>query len=206
MRVIKDVETLGFAVANWADRGDIDQILLLLFIEFAGRKACQELRVPAMEQTKFISAAGGRLNIPGDFIELRRLTGPESNNIKTLEYVPWDYFVQESNKESAETATIFSRQGGDWYVYPAPADGETFICYYYAGFPDLSLDNTSNWLLEFSPMVYLFGALQYLAEYAMDNERAAYWEQRFNRELARVQAIADQAEHRGSLLATRKLD
>ena len=206
MAIIKDVQTLGIAMAAWADRGDLGPDLLLEFIDFAGRSACQQLRVPAMERVVLLRPDDGRLAIPTDYLELRSIVGPASSRTKALEYVPWDYFVQESNKLSAGEPAIFTRRGNTWYIYPEPADDAVFSCNYYATFEPLGPETPTNWLLELSPMTYLFGGLRYLCEYTMDNERAAYWEQKFNQEIARIQALADRSEHRGSTLATRLID
>lgn len=203
MALISDLSTLYLSITLWSDRSDIPPPAMFDFISFAGRRASQELRVPAMEKQAYILSNANRLAIPEDFQELRRITGPAGQVVKTLEYLPWDVFVEKTNSPSAEPVQYYSRQGGVWYLYPEVPDGTEFLCNYYGTIPELSDTTPNNWLLQLAPQLYLFGALYFLHEYTMDNERAAYWEDKFNKEILRVQAIADSAEHRGSFLTVR---
>jgi len=46
---------------------------------------------------------------------------------------------------------------------------------YYARIPALSDSNTSNWLLDYSPDIYLYGALMQSAPYLQNDERITIW-------------------------------
>lgn len=203
MALISDLSSLYLSITLWSDRSDLPPPVMFDFISFAGRRASQELRVPAMEKQAYLQSRGNRLAIPEDFQQLRSLTGPQGTEVKTLEYLPWDVFVEKTNQGSAEPVQYFSRQAGIWYLYPEVPDGTEFLCSFYGTIPELSQDAPNNWLLQISPQLYLFGALHFLYEYTMDNERASYWEDKFMKEVFRVQAMADSAEHKGSPLTVR---
>lgn len=194
-------------IPKWAERVDVEPDLIKDFIYMAESDCSQLLRVPAMEDDALLTVADGRVTVPFDFMELRRLTHQEED--KVLTYVPWDQFVELNIQggvfQDTQTPTYFSRQGAQWFISPAPADDTEILCHYYRFIPALSDDIQTNWLIQLSPQAYLFGALRYLFEYVMDNERAAYWENKFNAELTKLQSIADRAEHRGSVLSVRSL-
>ena len=145
----------------------------------------------------------GRVTIPFDFLELRRLTWQGAED-RVLQYMSWDNFVAANNDLSQENNVLyFSRQGVNWWFAKGVGDNEEILCHYYRFVPALSDTLDTNWLLSISPQVYLYGALRYLYEYTMDNDRATYWDAKFKQELGKLQAIADQAEYRGSVIVVR---
>lgn len=195
-----DIKT---AIPQWAERSDISSDLIDQFIYMTEADAYQQLRVPAMEFQALLTLDQGRVVIPFDFLELRRLTW-EGTNETVLQYLPWDQFVAVNTDPSA-TPMYFSRQGANWFISGDPGDGQNLLCYYYRYFDPLTSTNTTTWLLSMSPQAYLFGGLKYLYEYVMDQDRAAYWGNKFDKELNKLQAIADLAEHRGSSLSVKSI-
>jgi hypothetical protein len=191
------------SIVKWAERSDIADELITDFLYMAEADASQQLRVPAMEHAIQLHVTSGRVTIPFDFLELRRLTW-EGSNDTSLQYLPWDQFVVE-NRDTTGDPKYFSRQGPNWFIHGEPSDGDVILCYYYRYVPALTTDSQINWLLTVSPQVYLFGGLKYLYEYTMDNERAAYWGAKLDKELNKLQAIADLAEHRGSTLSVKNI-
>lgn len=200
--LIDTFDNLKVALAQWSERSDISSDLLDQFIFMTETDAIQQLRVPAMEDQGVLVVSQGRVTIPFDFLELRKLTC-EGANEKTLQYLPWDQFVNTNAVPDSVDPMYFSRQGPNWFISGDPGDGAEILCHYYRYMPALSSTQQTSWLLTLSPQAYLFGGLKYLYEYVMDQERAAYWDAKFNKELNKLQAIADLAEHRGSSLAVR---
>lgn len=195
-------------IPEWAERTDIPVDTIKDFIYMAEADASQLLRVPAMEHNVLLTVDGGKITIPFDYMSLRRLTHEEEDQV--LQYLSWDQFVAYNRDDGVgqdtTTPTYYSRQGTHWFISPEPEDGTVILCHYYRYIPALADDMLSNWLLKISPQAYLFGGLKYLFEYTMDNERAAYWAEKFNTELVKLQSIADAAEHTGTLLAVRLIE
>lgn len=199
---IADFDQLKEKIKLWAERTDLSDDLIEDFIFMAEADASQLLRVPAMEYEVLLTVTDSRVTIPFDFMSLRRLTWDSGGCNTTLEYLSWDDFVRIDN-EQATQPQYFSRQGPTWYIHGNPGDGTEILCNYYGFIPQLTEDVPDNWLLVVSPQAYLYGSLKYLFEYIMDNERAAYWEAKFMRELEKLQGIADRAEHSGTILTVR---
>lgn len=191
------------AITQWAERSDISSDLVDQFIYMTEADAYQQLRVPAMECQVQLPVDQGRIIIPFDFLELRRLTW-DGDNEAVLQYLPWDQFVAV-NSNPGTSPVYFSRQGASWFISASPADDEVILCHYYRYFDPLTADNPSTWLLALSPQTYLFGGLKYLYEYVMDQDRAAYWATKFDKELNKLQAISDLAEHRGTSLSVKSI-
>lgn len=194
-------------IPQWAERTDLPVELIQDFIYMAEAECSQLLRVPAMENAELLVVTNGRVSVPFDYLELRRLT--HENEDQVLQYLSWDQFV-DVNREGgiyneSSTPQYFSRQGSLWYISPEPADGTNILCHYYRYVPALSSTVQSNWLLEVSPQAYLYGSLKYLFEYVMDQDRAAYWENKFSQEMTKLQAIADRSEYTGSHLNVRNV-
>jgi hypothetical protein len=203
---ITNYSELKTAVVDWADRADISTARIEDFIYLAEADASQLLRVPAMEHQELLVVADGRVTIPFDYLELRRLTW-QGDTEKVLQYMSWDNFVDVNNDvNDPNNVLYFSRQGPSWWLAKDVGDGEEILCHYYRFVPALTDTDDTNWLLSISPQAYLFGALRYLYEFTMDNERAAYWDAKFKAELGKLQGIADQAEYRGSTIVVRPVN
>lgn len=209
MAFIVDLATCVQSMLQWADRLDIPTPLTLEFIDLAGRGASQRLRVPAMETKKTISIVNGTLTIPKDFLQMRALLGPNRDYIHALQYVSWDKFVDLTNDKDnniAQEPRYFTRQGNQWYIYPVPAEGENFNVHFYQNIPSLTLDAPTNWLIAMSPQLYLYGGLAQLYSFTMDEERTAYWQDKYDKEVDLVQSMADAAEYSGTRMAVQNLE
>jgi hypothetical protein len=82
--------------------------------------------------------------------------------------------------------------------YPTPNASFTAELLYYQKIPALSDSNTSNWLLEEFPDVYLYGSLTHSAPYLSEDERIAVWAQLYSAGVARVNQSSDDSIYSGS--------
>lgn len=205
---IVSYDDLLVKIPQWGERVDLPTDLIQDFIYMAEAECSQLLRVPAMENAEQIPVTGGKIKIPFDYMELRRLTHETEDNV--LQYLSWDQFVkvnvQDGVYQDTQTPQFFSRQGTNWFISPEPADNSVILCHYYRLIPALDSTNQTNWLLKISPQAYLYGGLKYLFEYVMDQDRAKYWSDKFIGELNKLQEVADRAEYRGTHLAVRTLN
>lgn len=190
-------------ILDVADRTDITAPLVDNFIFLAEARANQKLRVPSMETTKMISSVNSQLKIPSDFLALRRITSPDGDKAHTLQYVSFDDLMTMRHMVGGNPnpVTFFSRQGPYWYLDQDLPDGTNFLTYYYKVIPQLTGLNQVNWLLALSPASYIYGALKHLYEYVFDQDRAAYWEGKFEQELDLIQQMSDAAQYSGTLLS-----
>lgn len=194
-------------VRLWSNRKDVTDYELESFSYMAGSMASQLLRVVPMEHTLILDVdADGHVIIPADFQKLRSLTcATGSDKSVPLELRAWDDFVFLLNSDVKHMGPRwFARQGPRWFIAPKPAPGTKVTCHYYRTMPDINPLEQSNWLIDLSPLSYLYGTLHFLYSYVMDEERAEYWRQKFTGELQRLQDINDADEYEGSALTVRK--
>jgi hypothetical protein len=197
-------------IRSWTNRADLTDDNIQEFLYFAGSQASQILRVPAMEDIELLDVSpDGHCVIPYDFQQLRGLTCQWSSETSVpLERVSWDQYINYRNNPDLvdNTARYFARQGPYWFIAPNPPVGAKVTCHYYRTMPNIDPSNEVNWLVQMAPLVYLYGALHYAFLFLFDEERSAFWEQKYNSELQRVQDMADTAEYKGTRLAVRSVN
>lgn len=203
---IDSYDTLLAEVKNWSGRVDLTDDQYNSFIYFTGSLANQLLRVAPMEWTVILDVSeDGHIIIPSDFLELRSLTAFFNDDDSVpLQYIAWDQFVNNVNLDNNDDQPLyFSRQGGFWFLSPKPALGTQVTCHYFRTMPDISQEDQINWLVQLSPLSYLYGTLHFLHLFVMDEERAAYWLDKFQAELTRLQLMYDKSEYTGTSLQVR---
>lgn len=204
---ISSYDDLVKTVRMWTNRKDLTDDEIQSFTFLAGSQANQVLKVPAMERTRLVEVSeDGKIIIPDDYIELRSLTAYWNDDSSVpLERVAWDQFLNYRNNESVGgmQPRFFARQGPYIWLTPEPPVGAMTTVHYYGTIPSIDSANPINWLIQFSPMTYLYGSLHYAYLYLMDEERAEYWNQKFIKEMERVQYMADGSEYKGSSLTIR---
>ncbi len=207
---INSYDTLLAEAKNWSGRTDLTDDQYNSFIYFAGSMANQLLRVAPMEWTTILDVAeNGSVIIPPDLLELKSLTAFYNDEDSVpLTRVAWEQFVNYYNgADSSETQPFhFAQQGGFWFLVPKPAEGTKVTCHYFRTMPDIQPEEQTNWLVQLSPLTYLYGTLHFLHLFVYDEERAAYWLEKMQGELSRIQMLYDSTTHSGSSLQVRSRD
>lgn len=168
---------LKSAVADWLARTDLTS-RIPDFITLAESRVNRELRVREMVSQVTGTVGTATLAIPSDFIEVLRFT-LDTETDAPLEYRPVDDSEHRAASLSSGPPAWFSVIGGQFRLYPQPDGDYAYMLDYYAQLPALSDSNTTNWLLEKAPDVYLFGALAEAAPFLLDDQRLMLWDGRF---------------------------
>ena len=203
---INSYDTLLAEAKNWSGRTDLTDDQYNSFTYFTGSMANQLLRIAPMEWTVILDVTeDGHVIIPPDLLELKSLTAFfNDDNSVPLQYIAWEQFVNNVNLDDNDDQPLyFSRQGGFWFISPKPAVGTKVTCHYFRTMPDISADDQTNWLVQLSPLTYLYGTLHFLHLFVYDEERAAYWLEKMQGELTRLQLMFDSSEYAGTSLQVR---
>lgn len=204
---INSYDTLLAEAKNWSGRTDLTDDQYNSFIFFTGSMANQLLRVAPMEWTVILDVSeDGHVVIPPDLLELKSLTAFfNDDNSVPLVRVAWEQFINYVNDDTlSETQPLyFSQQGGFWFLAPKPTLGTKVTCHYFRTVPDIQPAEQTNWLVQLSPLTYLYGTLHFLHLFIYDEERAAYWLEKMQGELTRIQLLYDSTTHSGSSLQVR---
>jgi hypothetical protein len=167
--------TLKSSIADWLNRDDLTSVIPD-FISLA--EAQIERRVPTQKMVKRANATIDTpfSALPSDFLSAKSLVLTSTAPVQPLVFLTEDEL--DSKKYVYRTTgkpIYFALVGNQIEVLPAPDTSYTAELTYVATLAKLSDSNTSNWVLERHPDVYLYGTLLQAAPYLRDDERVGMW-------------------------------
>jgi hypothetical protein len=172
---------LQAAIADWVERGDLTS-RLPAFVANAEAKANRWLRDQKLEAQDAASVDTALTALPQDFaavitVQLRLgASEPYSRLDPALSDVLASY---DSDVGARGRPRFYGLLGPQLQLYPAPDRAYAVLLTYFAKLPALSDTNTTNWLLEDAPDVYLDGSLAGFYEFDRDFEAANRYLQKF---------------------------
>lgn len=162
-------------VASWLNRTDLTAVIPD-FVRLTEERINRTLRVRQMEAMLDMEPVyQNALTIPADTLE------PKTLWVEGYESTPLHVQSFESAKshQTAGIASLYAWNGSELYVNGSGVVSGVL----YKKIPALAT-NSTNWLLETHPSVYLFGALMEAALYAGGD--ASMWQSRFESALSEI--------------------
>ena len=196
---ITSYATLKTTIADYLNRTDLTAIIPT-FISLAEANFQRNVRhwrmhkrVNSILDTEFSA-------VPSDYLEGIRwhiTTAPPS----VIEYASPIEIMNEKtkNNDTAGRPTLFAVVNQEFQVHPKPNQNYNSELLYYAKIPILSDRNSSNWLLEDHPDLYLYASLQASAPYLMQDERITLWNELYLSATQNLIASSETARSSGSL-------
>lgn len=190
---ITNYTNLKSTISDFLNRDDLDSVIPT-FIQLAEAQMNRDIRHWEMETRVSGQQSQGDqyMQVPADWNETIRLilTG---DGTSVLELLSLSGMADRRAKaeDAADTPRYYSHVRGEFELYPTPSADTDFELLYYAKIPALSDSNTTNWLLDYAPDVYLYGALMHSAPYLAEDARLAVWAQMY---AASVQNLNNQSE------------
>lgn len=188
-------------IATWMVRDDLGDVIPT-FIAMAENRLTRMLRVPEMEDVVTATVSAQTVTLPTDFLELKSAkldTDPET----VLEQMGLDELRRNFTESATDKPRYFALQSGNEMVFGPPPDDEyVVILNYYKKLPALSDDNTSNWLLEGHPDIYLATCMVEAMMYTRDVEGRAAW---LDTAKERIAELEYQGTRKASSLAPQRL-
>jgi hypothetical protein len=172
---LNSYSALRASIADWLNRDDLTATIPD-FISLA--EAQLERRLPVQKRTQRSTATIDTQfsALPSDFVSAKSLVLTSTAPVQPLTFLTEDELdAKKSVYRTTGKPLFFALIGNQIEVLPAPDTGYTAELTYVATLAKLSDANTSNWLLERHPDVYLYGALLQAAPYLRDDERVALW-------------------------------
>lgn len=163
---------LKSSISNWANRDDLDAVIPD-FISLAEAGMDRSIRHWRMEKRVETTLNEQYENLPSDFVETLELTLTDGDMLTLISTAD----MQRRKRDSVVTGKPkYYRVSSDQFeFYPAPDGSYGLSLQYYGKTPALSDINTSNWILENAPDVYLYGSLLQAAPYLGDDSRVQVW-------------------------------
>jgi hypothetical protein len=162
---------LQTAIGDWLNRADLDQ-KIPDFIRLAESTLNDVLRQADMvTQSTGVTITSGRATLPSDALEVVYAQVGSAEDEPLEQITPQQLtMLRRTRTRDAANPRFFAIIGRQIVVTPTPSSG-TLDLDYYQRIPALTTSNTSNWLLDDAPHVYLYTSLLHATPFLMDDAR-----------------------------------
>ena len=181
---------LKSAITDWAHRSNIDSTTVDTFIDLAEAEFNARLRTVDQETVAELVCNTRYTALPSDFLEMRSVEF-EGDTLSNLTYAPPEYISQWRSQSPTGYSKAYTLRGlyiellpnlgaddpgvdgfGD-DVSPFQSGEVSLTIHYWSKVPALSDSNTTNWLINSHPNLYLYESLRQLAIYTKDDASIA---------------------------------
>lgn len=189
---------LQTVIADFLDRDD-QTTRITTFIDLAEAAMDRQLRHWRMERRSNAIADTQYTALPSDFLEPVRFV------LKATPPSPVELIGQgemmDRRMAASDTAgkpRYYALTDGTIELFPTPDQGYTLEMVYYSDIDKLSTSNTSNWVLQYHPDAYLYGALVHSAPFLGEDARMQTWAALFQNAIDAINAENEKAKSGGS--------
>ena len=200
---LSNYSQLKSSVADWLNRTDLTTAIVD-FITLAEAQFNKEIRNRKMIKRATATIDSQYSAVPADWLQTVDFV-VEANPVVTLEFTTNEHLdkLRETYTTSG-TPKFYTIVGQELEVLPVP-DSTTLTgeITYYSKIPNLTDANPTNWLMNSSPGIYLYGTLLQSAPYLVDDSRIALWSSLYQK-LVKDLEIADQKARVGDSTLTIK--
>lgn len=192
---------LQASIADFLNREDLTSAIPD-FIRLGEAQMQRDLEHWRMEKRSEVTLTDRYTALPTDFVKPIRLyvTGANRHLVPITQGEMQDKRYQSA--DVAGTERFYSITAGEVEIFPSPSSG-TLEMYYLSKIPALSDANTSNWLLDEAPDVYLYGALSQTAPYLKDDQRLIIWSTLYTNAVNALNSASEDAKWGGQGLKMR---
>lgn len=176
-----DLTTLSSLVGLYLNRSDLSA-MIPRFIELASWSFNRTIWSPDREASVTATVSSGSYTLPADLYQLRSVFVDTANDTP-LRQVSIDELKARANRTGEPSS--FALLGRAMLFDPQPASSYSVVIRYYASISILGTTNSTNWLLERHPDIYLYGALVQAEAFLGNDQRIGLWK------AALQEAIAD---------------
>ena len=168
------------AVKRQAHRNDVDDAQVRDFISqcesviYANEVDVLRVREMDTRATATAPINSRYLALPDEFLEMRRLRLVEQRNFDLRYQAP-----NQMNIVPASGRPVYFTVSSQLEFDRVPDSAYPLEMKYYLKAVDLSDYNQTNFVLTNYPNIYLFGALWFLFQWSMEEQRAQYYETKF---------------------------
>jgi len=205
MATITNYSNLQTTIADFLNRDDLTSVIPT-FIQLAEAQMNRDLRHWRMEvrASGQQSAGDAYMQIPADWLETIRFHITDGGT-KPLDLISRKALEDKraGNENMSGTPRYYTHADSQFELYPTPNEQTNTELLYFAKIPSLSDSNTTNWLLEDAPDVYLYGALLHSAPYLAEDERVGVWAQMYSASVSQLNDKSEKSRMSGSGLTVK---
>lgn len=187
-------------VKEYLDRDDIPDSVFKRSVSHAESKVNEVLKTPAQEViAEGQTDADGKITVPNSFLFMKRISIMKNGREFPLRRTSYKEYNALSDDTGYNVPQVFYRENGDFYVAPKGVFDVRIV--FYQEVPSILDGTETNWLIKLAPDLYFSAAMAGGYEFIMDEEKSVYWNEKFKKAIARVQALADRTDWEGSHMA-----
>ena len=202
---ITNYANLQTTIADFLNRDDLTSVIPT-FIQLAEAQINRDLRHWKMEvrSSGQQSAGDAYMQIPADWLETIRFHITDGGT-KPLDLISRKALEDKraGNENMSGTPRYYTHADSQFELYPTPNEDTNTELLYFAKIPSLSDGNTTNWLLEDAPDVYLYGALIHSSPYLAEDERVGVWAQMYSASVSQLNDKSEKSRLSGSGLTVK---
>jgi hypothetical protein len=164
---------LQTAIGDWLNRADLDQ-KIPDFIRLAESTLNDVFRRADMVASATQAITSGRATLPADALEIAYVQVASTEDEPLEQITPQQLtMLRRTRTRDAANPRFFAVIGRELVVTPSPSGSVSLDIDYYQRIPALTSSNTTNWLLDDAPHVYLYTSLLHATPFLMDDARYA---------------------------------
>jgi hypothetical protein len=164
---------LQTAIGDWLNRADLDQ-KIPDFIRLAESTLNDVFRSADMVASATQAITSGRATLPADALEIAYVQVASTEDEPLEQITPQQLtMLRRTRTRDAANPRFFAVIGRELVVTPSPSGSVSLDIDYYQRIPALTSSNTTNWLLDDAPHVYLYTSLLHATPFLMDDARYA---------------------------------
>jgi hypothetical protein len=142
------------------------------FIRLAESTLNDVLRSADMVTNLTVPITSGRATLPAEALEIVYAQVASTEDEPLEQIAPQQLtMLRRTRTRDAANPRFFAIVGRQLVVTPSPSGSVSLDLDYYQRLPALSPSNTTNWLLEDAPHVYLYTSLLHATPFLMDDAR-----------------------------------
>lgn len=185
---------LKTAIAEWLNRDDLTSTIPD-FITLAEESMALNMRHWRMENRATATLDSQYEALPARFVAPIRLS-LTGGNTYALEQVSQAQLMDRRSQASNVSGRpqYYALTQGEIEVFPTPDADYTLELVYYEKAEALSDSNTTNWILDNYPSVYLYGSLMHTAPFLKDDPRLQVWASLYQQGVASVNGDEEKAK------------
>ena len=191
-------DELKSSIADFLNRDDLTN-QIPDFITLAEKRMNREIRHWRMETRSNAVIDSQFSALPVKFLEPIRMSLLTAAT-QPLEMVgPYEISdLRARNANSVGQPRHFAILDGSIEVEPAPDGNYDLELLYYREIDALTASNTSNWVLEYHPDAYLYGALAHSAPFLQEDQRLQTWEILYQAAVGAINMESEKSKTGGS--------
>jgi len=197
--------TLKTSIANWLNRSDLTDEIADDFIKLTEADFNSKLRVRKMiAQTSFTIDSETEA-LPTGFLQVRDIYILNGNTKVPLTYTTPSQMDSTVGTSTTGLPNSYTILGDTFRFSPKPDASYTAFINYYKSFDALSDTNTTNFILDKHPSIYLYGSLFHAANFlgGINPQQVQTWQQMYATTMERLELNDREDQVSGSPLQIR---